>query len=422
MFTQPGDYMLTEEYTYPSALEAAVPMGIRPVGIRMDTDGLVPSHMDEILSSWEPSNRNGAARPKILYTVPSGQNPTGATQSLRRRRELYAVAQKHNIFILEDDPYYFLQMDPHGPSSRRAAAAAAGSAPNDTSAHDTFLAALVPSLLALDTDGRVLRMDSFSKVLFPGARCGWVTGPAQIVERVMRHNECSVQTVSGLSQLTLYKLLDETWGHEGYLSWLMHLREQYTGRRNAMLGACEKHLPKDVASWVPPAAGMFVSQPLLGLCIREHTVDASHNSSGSALLMVNALHLVTKSAPKRTDTPRLLRYWLSRIESSRRQLLAECSSCPAPSSVQRVKAAVSSSSGRLSPQLRKTKWQKQFAGLERLYGKCSVLGRLEGAGRLALNPIEMVEYLKMHLDIEYESEIRPPLLRSMPCPTAFILK
>ena len=406
MFTEPGDYMLTEEYVYPSALEAAVPMGVRPVGVRMDAEGILPSHMDEILSSWDPSTRNGAARPRVLYTIPSGQNPTGATQSLQRRRELYAVAQKHDVFILEDDPYYFLQMDPYK-SSNGEATATATLASKDVSPHDAFLAALVPSFLSIDTDGRVLRMDSFSKVLFPGSRCGWVTGSAQIVERVVRHIECSTQMAAGLSQLTLYKLLDETWGHEGFLSWLMHLREQYTSRRNAMLAACEKHLPKEVASWVPPAAGMFVSHNGWD-DTRETDADPRYCSSGSALLRRSTLPLSTRMAPRPTDIPSPRPFWPSKIRSSTPRLHAACSSCPAPSSGPRAKGARSSSSGPTSRRLRTRTWHRPFSASETLCGKFSNSGRLRALERSHRVSRAMAQVLEPLIDIEHGSIIHAP--------------
>jgi aromatic amino acid aminotransferase I len=65
------------------------------------------------------------------------------------------------------------------------------------------------------------------------------------------------QSPSGISQLVLYKLLEDHWGHAGYLDWLIHIRMEYTARRDAILTACERYLPKDIVSWVPPMAGMF---------------------------------------------------------------------------------------------------------------------------------------------------------------------
>jgi aromatic amino acid aminotransferase I len=111
----------------------------------------------------------------------------------------------------------------------------------------------------MDVDGRVLRMDSFSKVVVPGSRLGWVTASEQIVERFIRHAEVANQGPSGFSQVILHKLLDERWGHEGYLRWLMNLRMEYTKRRDVMVAACEEFLPREVVSWNTPQAGMFVS-------------------------------------------------------------------------------------------------------------------------------------------------------------------
>ncbi|MCJ1334741.1 Aromatic/aminoadipate aminotransferase 1 [Bachmanniomyces sp. S44760] len=249
MFTTRGTCILTEEYTFATAVETAAPMGVHAVGIKMDEQGLLPSHMNDVLNDWDPAEHNGAPKPWLLYTVPSGQNPTGATQSLRRRKELYRCAQKHDVYILEDEPYFFLQMDPYtGPNAPDVSPPAS---------HEEFIKALVPSLLSMDVDARVMRMDSFSKVLAPGSRVGWITASEQIVERFVRHHEVSTQNPSGISQLVLFKLLDESWGHAGYLDWLMALRLAYTKRRDVICYACERYLPKEVASWNAPAAGMF---------------------------------------------------------------------------------------------------------------------------------------------------------------------
>ncbi|KAL2008574.1 hypothetical protein VTN00DRAFT_6768 [Thermoascus crustaceus] len=248
IFCERGDYIITEEYTFSTALETAHPLGIRAAAVKMDEQGLLPESLDDVLTNWDEKAR-GARKPYLLYTVPSGQNPTGATQSIERRREVYKVAQKHDLYIVEDEPYYFLQMQPYtradGPSVP---------APSN---HKEFLKALIPSFLSIDVDGRVLRLDSFSKVVSPGSRVAWIVASEQIVERFTRHFECSTQNPSGISQLILFKLLDEQWGHSGYLDWLINLRMQYTNRRNTIVQACEKYLPTEVASWTPPTAGMF---------------------------------------------------------------------------------------------------------------------------------------------------------------------
>ena len=244
-----GDYILTEEYTFSTAAETARPMGVQCIGVQMDEQGLLPSHLDSVVSNWDSAAHNGAPKPWLLYTVPSGQNPTGATQSKQRRKEIYRVAQKHDLYIIEDEPYFFLQMQPYtGPD-----------APDvpPPSSHIAFIDSLVPSLLSMDIDGRVMRLDSFSKVIAPGMRLGWITASEQIVERFVRHGEVSTQNPSGPSQLIMFKLLEETWGHAGHLDWLIHIRLEYTKRRDNICYACEKYLPKQIASWNPPMAGMF---------------------------------------------------------------------------------------------------------------------------------------------------------------------
>jgi aromatic amino acid aminotransferase I len=252
MFCERGDYVLSEEYTFASAVETAAPLGVKFLGVKMDSEGLLPESLDEILSNWDVKERK-ARKPFLLYTVPTGQNPTGATQGVERRKAVYKVAQKHDVYIIEDEPYYFLQMQPY---------TGAGAPPVPPPAnHEEFLKALAPTYLSIDVDGRVMRMDSFSKVIAPGTRVGWITASEQIVERFIRHNETSIQNPSGLSQMVLYKLLDEGWGHGGYLDWLIDLRLAYTKRRDGLLAACEKFLPTDLISWNPPAAGMFVSNP-----------------------------------------------------------------------------------------------------------------------------------------------------------------
>lgn len=248
MFCKPGDWLLTEQYTYPTMVEAARPLGVRIAAVSMDEYGLCAKSLDEMLSNWDVTVRRGR-KPFILYTVPTGQNPTGSTQTLQRRKDIYAVAQKHDLYILEDEPYYFLQMQSYtGPN--------APDVPPPAS-HEEFLKSLVPSYISMDVDGRVMRMDSFSKVIAPGARCGWITASEQICERYRTHADVSTQGPSGISQLMLFKLLDEHWGHGGYLDWLVHIRMEYTTRRNTMLEACERHLPAEIISYVPPMAGMF---------------------------------------------------------------------------------------------------------------------------------------------------------------------
>lgn len=265
MFCERGDAVLFEEYSFSSAIETVLPMGLTPVGIKMDAKGMCAKDLERVLSNWSngdnlsQSKYGGATRPKILYTVPTGQNPTGATQDEQRRRDILAVCEKYEVFILEDEPYYFLQMEEYISKQNSTSDGLNGRIENtaDTTDLSEFISALIPSYLSLSRTGNVLRLDSFSKILAPGTRTGWVTGPADIIERFVRASETSAQNPSGFSMMALFKLLDEEWGHEGFLRWLQNLRAEYGHRRDGIIQACEECLPKEYVKFDAPKAGMF---------------------------------------------------------------------------------------------------------------------------------------------------------------------
>lgn len=254
MLGQTGEHLLVEQYTYTTVFETGLPLGFKFAQIRMDKDGLLPEDLDHVLSTWDEAARGGK-KPRLLYTIPTGQNPAGMTQPLPRRQAIYRVAQKHDIFIVEDDPYYFIQMPVYQPGATTTTTL--------VTSVEEYAKTLVPSYLRLDTDGRVLRMDSFSKIIAPGARMGWVTASDQVIERMLRAHEVSVQNPSGFSQVAIFKLLNDSWGHLGLIKWLAHLRGEYTKRRDALLEAYDTFLPREIVSWVPPTSGFFVGSSLL---------------------------------------------------------------------------------------------------------------------------------------------------------------
>ncbi|BGP41633.1 hypothetical protein JCM10450v2_005696 [Rhodotorula kratochvilovae] len=229
----PGDGVLCEEWTYPSALASVWPSGIKPVTLPMDGEGMTPEGMDALLAGWNPDEHGGMRRPRLLYTIPVCQNPTGATMSLERKKAIYALAVKYDVIIVEDDPYYFLQAGEYEPSP----AIRAAQQPKKTETDDEFLKSLVPSYLKLDYQGRVVRIDTFSKTICPGSRLGWTTCNPLFAERLERANESSTQAASGFAQALVGKLLAEEWRLEGYLRWLKGIKAQYRDRRNTLVDA-----------------------------------------------------------------------------------------------------------------------------------------------------------------------------------------
>ena len=174
IFCNPGDTILVEDYTYSGTITAAKAQELNLLGIKMDENGLLPDDLDEKLNAWDVSK---GRKPFVLYTIPCGQNPTSATQTTERRKAVYEVAVKNDLYIIEDDPYYFLQLDISG---------------GKASSAENYFKHLPSSYLSLDSSGRVLRMDTLSKILAPGLRCGWVTGSAQVIEKFIAYSEVGV--------------------------------------------------------------------------------------------------------------------------------------------------------------------------------------------------------------------------------------
>ncbi|KAJ0114029.1 hypothetical protein J7T55_007863 [Diaporthe amygdali] len=246
IFSNPGDVVLMEEYSYTGTISAAKAQGLKILNVATDNFGVIPGDLDLQLDAWDLEM---GPKPFLLYMIPTGQNPTGITHSNKRRREIYQVAAKHDLYILEDDPYYFLHLGPYpGPSDLE----------TDSTSLDEYLAHLPNSYLSLDVDGRVIRMDTTSKILAPGLRCGWITASSQVIRKFLSYSEVGVLSPSGPSQAMLYKLLDQTWGHEGFIRWLLSLSLQYRERRDLLLQACERFLPLDICSWAVPTSGMFL--------------------------------------------------------------------------------------------------------------------------------------------------------------------
>lgn len=230
MLLEPGDTMLIESPTYVGILAFLRPYNVKFQEINGNSEGLDPKHLAEVLDNW-PADKS---KPKVLYTVPVAGNPTGISTSLGSKQSIYSIAQKHNLIIMEDDPYYYLQFGD-----------------------------LVPSYLSMDTDGRVLRFDSFSKIISGGARLGFCTGPKELIDRIVLHLQATSLHVSGLSQMFIYKIL-ANWGVQGFQTHTKQVAEFYKQRKDFFISCLTKYLT-GLAEWQEPNAGMFVWIKLLGV-------------------------------------------------------------------------------------------------------------------------------------------------------------
>lgn len=245
-FTNRGDSILVEEFAFTSALETAHANGTTAVGVKMDLDGIIPEALEAQLANWV------GPLPKLLYTVPTGQNPTGSSLSAERREKVYQIASKYDFLIIEDEPYYYLQfpqyVHPESSNEHHESGVASSNA--------ELIKSFVPSFLQFDTEGRVLRLDSFSKVIAPGTRLSWVVAQDRFIERLLRLSETTMQNAAGFSTSIVYGIL-RRWGQEGYLQWLNKLKNVYSQARDLACDTIIENFPKGKFEFEPPVAGMF---------------------------------------------------------------------------------------------------------------------------------------------------------------------
>ncbi|KAF6254738.1 pyridoxal phosphate-dependent transferase [Scenedesmus sp. NREL 46B-D3] len=227
MLLNPGDPVLLEEYTYAHVVEAdLLPMRCELLPVPMDGQGLLPSALDAILSQRQAA---GLPLPRLLYTIPTGQNPTGSVMSPGRMAAW-------DLAILEDDAYFWLQY-PAGP----------GDVPGLN---------LRPGFLSMDVDGRVIRIDTLSKLLGPGYRLGWLAGPPALAAKFALYTAGTSIGASMLSQVMIHQLLTK-WGRQGFEAFVAQLQQRYARQAAAAEAAAAQHLA-GLAEWQPAVAGMFM--------------------------------------------------------------------------------------------------------------------------------------------------------------------
>ncbi|KAG9094722.1 hypothetical protein FS749_011948 [Ceratobasidium sp. UAMH 11750] len=231
---QPGELILTEDWTYPVAILSPWPTGVRPFPVPMDGVGMLPDKLEEILRDWKEEEHGGKRRPHVMYTIPVGQNPTGAIMDGRRKKEIYDICVKYDVIIVEDDPYYFLQLPEYKRKSERSLRSLV---PDVTSAESSkkFLDTLTPSYLKFDYQKRVIRLDTFSKTIGPGCRLGWTTCNARFAATLVEYSSSTTNQTSGISQALITQLVSKQWGYDAFIRWLRGLGAQYAARRDMLI-------------------------------------------------------------------------------------------------------------------------------------------------------------------------------------------
>lgn len=212
---EPGDTVVVEEPSYFGALNVFRQAQARLLGVPVDRNGMRTDLLEPLLQRH---------RPKFIYTLPTYQNPSGALLSLERRRQLLELAHRFRVPVVEDDIYHDLAYEDGPP----------------------------PTLKALDDAGFVIYVSSFSKVLSPGLRIGWVVAPRPLLHHLVLAKQLTDLHSPTLSQLLIERLL--TSGE--FLRHVHSLREIYLRRREAMAEALRAEAPEGV-SWTKPAGGFY---------------------------------------------------------------------------------------------------------------------------------------------------------------------
>ncbi|PCH39053.1 L-tyrosine:2-oxoglutarate aminotransferase [Wolfiporia cocos MD-104 SS10] len=239
LFGEPGDNFIADEYAFTALTSVAESQGIGWVPVRLDAGGMVPEELHRILLNWDDAC---GRRPHVIYLVPCGQNPTGSTLSIERRKRIYEIAQEFDLLIIEDDPYYFLQFGSCSPEVT-------------DSSHN-----LLPSFLSMDEDGRIIRVDSFSKIIAPGMRLGWITSNPAFQPYIIAITDASSQHPHGFGQMFITELLAPTgWQLRGFDKWVHSLRAEYQRQRDFFVKVFHEEVePSGLAEMQVPQAGMFV--------------------------------------------------------------------------------------------------------------------------------------------------------------------
>lgn len=217
LFLDPGDIVLCESPSYLGALNAFNAYEPNFVEVPTDDGGLIPEELDKILSTTD--------RCKFIYVIPDFQNPTGRTWSMERRIKFMEVVNKHNLPVLEDNPYGELR----------------------------FEGEILPSLKSMDTKGLVMFLGTFSKIFCPGLRLGWVSAVPEVLSEFVKIKQSADLHTSNFDQ-GLADAYIENYDLDAHVE---KIKALYRHRRDVIIESMEKMMPEGV-KWTHPEGGLFL--------------------------------------------------------------------------------------------------------------------------------------------------------------------
>ena len=212
-----GDVVISENPSFIGALNAFRSLGAKLVGVPLGDDGMDIAALEKALAE----NPNA----KIIYTIPSFQNPAGITSTLENRKAVYALASKYDVVIIEDNPYGDLR----------------------------FSGEDVPTYKSFDTEGRVVYCGSFSKILSAGIRIGTLTANKALVSKIVVAKQVEDVHTNMFFQMVCAKYMSE-YDLEEHIA---KIRKLYSHKAGLMISALEKFMPSDV-KFTRPDGGIFL--------------------------------------------------------------------------------------------------------------------------------------------------------------------
>ncbi len=223
VFLAPGDTVICGLPSYLGAIGAFTAAGARLEGIPLDDYGMPPDKLEERLVTL----RRQGIRPKLIYLVPDFQNPAGVTLTRERREAILSIASQFDLLVLEDSPYRQLR----------------------------YVGEHIPSMRSMDKEGRVIAFFTFSKILFPGLRLGWLIAEKEVVSRYVVAKQPVDLCTSALSQMLVREYLK--------MGWLPSQIEKtcgvYREKRQILLDAIEANIdPSWGVHWTKPEGGLFL--------------------------------------------------------------------------------------------------------------------------------------------------------------------
>ena len=218
----PGETVLVESPTYKDSLQIFRDQHLKLHGLEMTPEGIRPSDFETVIQDLTAQGE----RPRLFYTIPNFQNPTGWSTSLARRKTILKIARRHGILILEDDVYREIAFGAEPPASYFALASGEG----------------------------VIRLGSFSKTLAPGFRLGWLLAAPAIIERM---RACGTARMGGGANPFSAAVVAAYFRVVRWEDHIQRLRSIYRTRCETALTALARHMPAGV-EWTRPQGGFFI--------------------------------------------------------------------------------------------------------------------------------------------------------------------